>query len=115
MADARSNIAIKLEMCKGKEVMQEKEHVAMYCGTCATTLSLPSDINETGRFVIADSWFESVKTVIALKESGLYSVRLVEKVHKRYSQKFLDLHDFTVRKWAAYTANLNDIELQAVT
>ena len=50
--------------------MKIKEHVAMYGATCATTLSLPSDINGTGRIVITDSWFGSVKTVIALEESS---------------------------------------------
>ena len=50
--------------------------------TCATTLSLPSDINRIGRIVIADSWFGSVKTVIALKESSLHSVKLVKNTYK---------------------------------
>ena len=51
MSDARSNIAIKLEAFEDKEFMQEKEHVAMYVAACATTLSLPSDINRAGRIV----------------------------------------------------------------
>ena len=67
MADARSNIAIKLETYEGKEVMQEKEHVVLYGATCAITSSLPSDINGTGRIAIAVSWFGSANTVIALK------------------------------------------------
>ena len=58
------------------------EHVAMNGATCATTLSLPSDINRTGRIVKADSWFGSVKTVIALKESSLHSVKLVKNTYK---------------------------------
>ena len=60
MADARSNTAIKLEMYKGKEVMQEKEHVALYGATCA--MSLQSDINRARRIVVGNSWFGSVKT-----------------------------------------------------
>ena len=56
MADGRSNIAIKLEMYDGKEIMQEKDHVAMYGATCATTLSLRSDSSGTCRIVRADSW-----------------------------------------------------------
>ena len=102
MADARSNIAIKLEIYEGKEVMQEKEHVAMYGARCATTLSLPRDINGTGRIAIAHSLFGSVNTVIALKKSGLYSVKIVKKVHKQFPQVSLDSHDFTVAKWIAY-------------
>ena len=82
MADARSNIAVKLEMYEGREIMQEKKHVAMYGATCTTTLTLPSDTNGIGRIEMADSWFGSVKTVIALKESGLYSVILMKKAHK---------------------------------
>ena len=97
-------------MYEGKEVMQEKEHVAVYGATCATTLNLPSDINGTGRIVIADSWYGIVKTVIALKESGLSSVRLV----KWFPQESLDSHDFTVGMWVAYSANLDGDELQAV-
>ena len=43
MADARSNIAIKLEMHDGKETMQEKDHVAKYGASCVTTLNLPNE------------------------------------------------------------------------
>ena len=71
MADGRSNIAIKLEM---------------YDGKCATTLSLRSDSNGTWRIAIADSWFGSVKTVIVLKESSLYSVKLVKTAHRQFPQ-----------------------------
>ena len=115
MADARSNIAIKLEMYEDKEVMQENEHIVMYGATSGTTLSLPSDINRTGRIVIADSWFGSVKTITILKESGLYSVKLMKKAYLQFPQKSLDLHDFTVGKWVAYTVNLAGVELQAVS
>ena len=44
---------------------------ARYGATCVTTLNLPSGINGTGRIAIADSWFGSVKTVIALEKSDL--------------------------------------------
>ena len=47
-------------MYEGKEVMQEKEHVALYGATCA--MSLPSDINRTRRIGVGNSWFGSVKT-----------------------------------------------------
>ena len=86
MADGRSNIAIKLEMYDGKEIMQEKDHVAMYGATCATTLSLRSDSSGTWRIARADSWFGSVKTVTVLKESSLYSVKLVKTAHRQFSQ-----------------------------
>ena len=78
MSDARSNIAIKLEAFEDKEFMQEKEHAAMYVAACATTLSLPSDINKAGRIIIADSSFGSVT--------------LAKKAHMQFPQESLDLH-----------------------
>ena len=67
LADARSCIAVKLELYEGKETMKEKEHVSKYGATCATTLRLTTDFYGTKRMVIVDSWFDSVKTAIALK------------------------------------------------
>ena len=90
-------------------------HVAMYGATCATTLSLPSDISGPGRIAIANSWFGSVKTAIILKESGSYSIKLLKKVHEQSSQESLDSLDFAVGKWVAYTANLGGVEVHAVS
>ena len=67
LAGARSCIAVKLELYEGKETMKEKEHVSKYGATCATTLRLTTDFYGTKRMVIVDSWFDSVKTAIALK------------------------------------------------
>ena len=62
----------------------------MYGATCA--MSLPSDINRTGRIVVGNSWFGSVKTVNALKESDLYFVKLKRKAHKQFPQESRNLH-----------------------
>ena len=69
LADARSCIAVKLELYEGKETMKEKEHVSKYGAICATTLRLTTDFHGTGRIVIADSWFDSVKMAIVLKRN----------------------------------------------
>ena len=87
----------------------------MYGATCATTLRLKSDTHGTRRIVIADSWFENVKITIALKECGLYSVVLVKTAHRRFPRESLDSHDLAVGEWVAYTANLDGVELQAVS
>ena len=116
MADARSNIAIKLiKMYEGKEVMQEKDHVAMSGATGTTTLCFTSDIHRIGIIVIADSWIESVKTAISLKECGLYSAMLVKRAHRQFPKEVHDSHDLLVGEWVAYTANLDGVELQAVS
>ena len=90
-------------------------HVDMYGATCATTLSLPGDINGPGRIAIANSWFGSVKTAIALKESGLYSIKLLKKVNEQSSQESPDSLDLAVGKWVACTANLDGVELHALS
>ena len=83
LSDGRSNIVLNLELYEGKDAMQLKEHVNKYGATCAATIRLTSPYHGTGRVVIADSWFGSVKTAIALKEHGLFSVMLVKTAHKR--------------------------------
>ena len=113
MSDSRSNIVIKLEMYEGKEDMALKEYVGKYGATCATTLRLTENIHGSGRIVIAASWFGSVKTAIALKERGLYSIMLVKTAHKRYPREKMAEHDLSMGEWVAYTANLDGVDLQA--
>ena len=113
LADARSCIAVKLELNEGKETMREKEHVPKDGATCATTLHLRTDFHGTGR--IADSWFGSVKTAIALKQSGLYSIMIVKTAHKRFPREALDSHNLEIGEWVAYNATFDDVKLQAVS
>ena len=115
LADARSCIAVKLELYEGKETMKEKEHVSKYGATCATTLHLTTDFHGTGRIVIADSWFGSVKTAIALKQSELYSIMIVKTPHKRFRREALDSHDLEIGEWVAYNVTFDDVKLQAVS
>ena len=113
LADARSCIAVKLELYEGKETMKEKEHVSKYGVTCATTLRLTTDFYGTGRIVIADSGFGSVKMATALKQFGLYSIMIVETAHRRFPREALDSHE--TGKWVAYNATFDDVKLQAVS
>ena len=115
LADARSCIAVKLELYEGKETMKEKEHVSKYGATCATTLHLTTDFHGTGGIVIADSWFGSVKTAVALKQSGLYSIMIVKTAHKRFPREALDSHDLEIGEWVAYNATFDEVKLQAVS
>ena len=115
LADARSCIAVKLELYEGKETMKEKEHVSKYGAICATTLRLTTDFHGTGRIVIADSWFDSVKMAIALTQSGLYSIMIVKTAHKRFPREAQDSHDLEIGEWEAYNAIFDDVKLQAVS
>ena len=95
--------------------MKEKEHVSKYGATCATTLHLATDFHGTGRIVIADSWFGSVKMAIALKQSGLYSIMIVKTAHKRFPREALDSHDLEIGEWVAYNATFDDVKLEAIS
>ena len=64
-ADARSNIITHLELYERKYLMAEKDHVEEYGATTAIVLRLVKEYNGSGRVVIADSWFGSVKSIIA--------------------------------------------------
>ena len=68
-ADARSNIITHLELYERKYLMAEKDHVEEYGATTAIVLQLVKEYNGSGHVVIADSWFGSVKSIIA--ESGI--------------------------------------------
>ena len=96
VADTRSCIAVKLKLYEGKETMKEKEHVSNYGAKCATTLRLTTDFHGTGRIVIADTWFDSVKMALALKQSGLYSIMIVKTAHKRFPREALDFHNLEI-------------------
>ena len=64
-ADARSNIITHLELYERKYLMAEKDHVEEYGATTAIVLQLVKEYNGSGHVVIADSWFGSVKSIIA--------------------------------------------------
>ena len=107
MSDARTNIVVKLEMYEGKEDMALKEHVGKFGATCATTLRLTKSLHGSGRIVVADSWFGSVKTSMALRDEGLYAVMLVKTAHKRYPRTILAQHKLKMGEWVSYTAKLD--------
>ena len=83
-------------------------------------MRLTTDFHGTERIVIADSWFGSIKTAIALKQSGLYSIMIVKTAHKfhrenRFPREALDSHDLEIGEWVAYNATFDDVKLQAVS
>ena len=81
MSDARSHIVVNMKLYEGKDIMGE-EFVKQYGATCATTLRLTKQVWGCKRTIICDSWFEGVKTAVALKEKGLHSIMIVKNHHK---------------------------------
>ena len=87
MCDGMSQIVINLELYEGKDIMPGKDHVCEYGATTAMTLHLTEPYHGSGRCVIADSWFGSVKCASELLRRGLYSIMLVKTAHKYFPNR----------------------------
>ena len=95
--------------------MATKKHVKKFGATCATTLRLTEPLHGSGRTVIGDSWFGSVKTVTQLRKVGLYSAMIVKTAHKIYPVDLLNTHKLKRGEWIAYTAEIDDVKLMATS
>ena len=74
LSDAASNIVLNMELYEGKDIMAAKDYVKLFGATTTTTLRLTQVYHGTGKKVIADSWFGSVKSAVELLKRGLYSI-----------------------------------------
>jgi hypothetical protein len=72
-----------------EEVDAQKEYVAQYKATTACTLRITKPWHGSGRIVIGDAWFGSVRTVEELRDKGLYSVMCVKQGCAGYPKKEL--------------------------
>ena len=61
VADGQSGIMVNFEPYEGKAAMADRKFCRDYQATTATTLRLVEPFFGTGRIVIADSWFGSVR------------------------------------------------------
>ena len=113
MSDAMSQIVINLELYEGKDIMSGKDHVQEYGVTTATTLHLTQSYHGSGRCIIADSWFGSVKSASELMRQGLYSIMLVKTTHKDFPHQPLGEEPLQHGEWKAYTTNKDGVKLQA--
>ena len=113
MSDAATNIVRRLEMYEGKEDMATKEHVKKFGATCASTLRLTKPLHGSGRAIIADSWFGSVKTVSQLRKAGLHAAMVVTTAHKMYPVDLLSTHKLKRGEWVSYTSEIDGVKLMA--
>ena len=113
MADAVTKIVMNMELYEGKEYMKEKDHVKEYGATTATTIRLTAPYHGTGRRIIADSWFGSVKTAVALSKRGLYSIMLVKTAHKDFPRLYLSEKTLDRGEWVACSTEKDGVKLQA--
>ncbi|RHZ73223.1 hypothetical protein Glove_232g213 [Diversispora epigaea] len=78
MADARTNLFLQLDPVEPPEYSSKKKF-AEHSATIATMLRLTEPWFSSGRTIIADSWFGSVKACTTLYKHGLYSILQLKK------------------------------------
>ncbi|CAG4952550.1 unnamed protein product [Parnassius apollo] len=65
-------------------VIQKKKWQREFGARTATTLRLTEPWRGSGRVIVGDSWFASVKTAVELFKVGLYFIGLVKTAHSFY-------------------------------
>ena len=113
LADAASHIVLNLELYKGKEPMSTKEFVKPFGARTATTIRLTQAYHGSGRRVIADSWFNSVKCASKLVKRVLNCIMLVKTAHKDYPLQLLFSKNLPCGEWVAYSTERDGVKLLA--
>eukprot|EP00966_Prymnesium_polylepis_P282143 6519500-Prymnesium_polylepis.1 len=84
VCDGQSGIMVGGEVFEGAVAMENAKYCDRYQKSTALTLRLCEPFFASGRIVVADSWFGSVQTALALYEHGLYSILNVKTAHKGF-------------------------------
>ena len=86
---AETGLLINAELVEGAILDAGKKWREEWGATAACTMRLCEPWFNTGRVVIADSWFGSLKTAVGLLQNGLYSVMNVKGTRKGFPGKEL--------------------------
>ena len=114
VSDAKSNIVLHMELHESKDDMADKEYMKEYGATTACSLRITKHWKGSGRVVIGDSWFGSLKTCRQLYEiNGLYSNMLVKTAHKGYPRVLLRQQEIERGVWVSATAEVGDLKVMA--
>jgi hypothetical protein len=100
VCDGESNIMLGLEIMEGVLRQHAKEYHAAYGSGTSITLRLCSPWRGSGRTIIGDSAFASVKTLIALhKELSLFFMGIVKTASTKFPKQFM-------QKWYSDGCNM---------
>ena len=115
IADALSGIMIGIELNEGKQRNARKRWHSIHGATTSTTLRLTQPWHGSGRIVVGDSWFSSVKTAVQLRKRGLHFIGPVKTAHRKYPLAALKRRCPADRgSWIAATATDEDVDLIAL-
>jgi len=84
-----SGVMVHMELVEGATVDSKKWGHNKFKATTACTLRLVRPWWGTGRVVIGDAWFGSLRTVEELREVGLYSIMCVKQGSAGYPKQVL--------------------------
>ena len=89
VVDGESGVMMYLELHEEKQRQHAKEFHESLGETCAVGLRLVKNWFGSGRTVISDSWFSSVKLLKELSERGLYFMGLVKQNYALFPKNHL--------------------------
>jgi hypothetical protein len=90
ICDGQSNIMMGLEVLEGKERQAMKLFNATHGASTAVTMRLAYPWRHSGRTIVADSAFSSVKTLSSLyNDLGLYFMGIIKTAHREYPKKYM--------------------------
>ena len=109
ICDGLSKIVLHMELYADSEENSHREYAAEMGVMTATTLRLSKHWKGTGRTVVADSWFGSVKACVNLKNvNGLYVIMIVKTAHKHFPREQLtSLKPLQRGEWASMLATFS--------
>ena len=84
LADGETCIVLNIEKHGTKETMAQTEFTNELGSTTAVSLRLTKPYWATGRLVLGDAWFGSVKCCNELLKRGLFSIMVVKNNHKLF-------------------------------
>ena len=114
VSDASTHIVLHMELHEPKEDMADKEYVKEYGATAACCLRITAPWKGSGRIVVGDSWFGSVKTCVQLFNiNGLYSNLIVKTAHKKYPREMLREKEIERGQWVSVLGEVDGVKLLA--
>ena len=81
IACAESGVIMQLEIAEGKDAERAKKYAAEFGHGTAVTLRLSQPWHRSGRAVVADSAFASVKTAVQMLKNGTHFIGMVKTAH----------------------------------
>ena len=117
LADCDSGIMMVLEIVGPKTEMRKRQYAAAYGAGTSLLLRLSADWKGSGRLIVADSAFASVKSAVALRNLlGLYFHGLVKTAHSKFPKKYLNEVGIDRRGGHVIcTAKEDGVDLRAIT